>query len=52
MARTAATLGEEARIIDYISLGMITSAFSRSAIGSAVGRFVVLSIEEIGYGQQ
>jgi Insertion element 4 transposase N-terminal/Transposase DDE domain len=36
MARTAASLGEEARITDYISLGVITSAFPEKAIRSAL----------------
>ena len=36
MARTAASLGEEARITDYISLGVITAAFPEKAIRSAL----------------
>lgn len=36
MARTAASLGEEARITDYISLGVITSVFPEKAIRSAL----------------
>ena len=36
MARTAATLGEAARITDYISLGVITSAFPQQAIRTAL----------------
>ena len=36
MARTAASLGAEARISDYISLGVITSAFPEKAIRSAL----------------
>jgi hypothetical protein len=32
MARTAATLGEEARLTDYISLGVITRSFPEKAI--------------------
>jgi hypothetical protein len=36
MAITAATLGEEARITDYISLGVITSAFPEKAIRTAM----------------
>ena len=36
MARTAASLGEEARITRYISLGVITAAFPEKAIWSAL----------------
>ena len=36
MARTAATLGEAARITDYISLGVITSTFAEKAIRTAL----------------
>lgn len=36
MARTAAGLGEGARITDYISLGVITSAFPEKAIRAAL----------------
>lgn len=36
MARTAASLGEEARITDYISLGVITKAFPENAIRTAL----------------
>jgi hypothetical protein len=36
MARTAAAIGEEARITDYISLGVITSAFAEKAIRTAL----------------
>ena len=46
MARTAATLGEEARITDYISLGVITSAFPERAIRSALAQTGKGSIRE------
>jgi Insertion element 4 transposase N-terminal/Transposase DDE domain len=46
MARTAATLGEEARITDYISLGVITSAFPERAIRSALAQTGKVSIRE------
>jgi len=36
MARTVASLGEEARITDYISLGVIASAFPEKAIRSVL----------------
>jgi Insertion element 4 transposase N-terminal/Transposase DDE domain len=36
MARTAATLGEGARVSDYISLGVITKAFPEQAIHMAL----------------
>jgi hypothetical protein len=36
MARTAASLGGEARITDYISLGVITAAFPEKAIRTAI----------------
>jgi Insertion element 4 transposase N-terminal len=36
MARTAATLGEEARVSDYISLGVISKAFPEQAIQTAL----------------
>ena len=46
MARTAATLGEEARITDYISLGVITSAFPEKAIRSVLTRSGKGSVRE------
>jgi Insertion element 4 transposase N-terminal len=46
MARTAATLGEEARITDYISLGVITSAFPEKAIRTAVAETGRSSVRE------
>jgi hypothetical protein len=46
MARTAASLGEEARITDYISLGVITSAFPEKAIRSALTESGKSSIRE------
>jgi hypothetical protein len=46
MARTAAGLGEEARITDYISLGVITSAFPEKAIRSALTESGKSSIRE------
>ena len=46
MARTAAGLGEEARITDYISLGVITSAFPEKAIRSALRESGKRSIRE------
>ena len=46
MARTAASLGEEARITDYISLGVITSAFPEKAIRSALTQSGKGSIRE------
>jgi len=46
MARTAARLGEEARITDYISLGVITSAFPEKAIRSALTQSGKGSIRE------
>jgi hypothetical protein len=36
MARTAASLGDKARITDYISLGVITKAFPENAIRTAL----------------
>ena len=36
VARTPASLSEEARVTDYISLGVITSAFSEKAIRTAL----------------
>jgi hypothetical protein len=46
MARTAATLGKEARITDYISLGVITSAFPEQAIRTALAETGKGSIRE------
>jgi len=46
MARTAATLGEEARITDYISLGVITSTFPEKAIRSVLTRSGKGSVRE------
>jgi len=46
MARTAASLGEEPRITDYISLGVITSAFPEAAIRSALTETGRASIRE------
>ena len=46
MARTAASLGEEARITDYISLGVITNAFPEKAIRSALTQSGKGSIRE------
>src|SRR5215467_378644 len=46
MARTAATLGEEARITDYISLGVITSAFPEKAIRTALAETGRSSVRE------
>ena len=46
MARTAATLGEEARITDYISLGVITSAFPEQAIRTALAETGRSSVRE------
>ena len=46
MARTAATLGEEARLIDYISLGVITSAFAEKAIRTALAETGRSSVRE------
>ena len=46
MARTAATLGAEARITDYISLGVITSAFPAKAIRSVLTRSGKGSVRE------
>src|SRR5438132_8383160 len=46
MARTAARLGEEARITDYISLGVITSVFPEKAIRSALTESGKSSIRE------
>ena len=46
MARTPASLGEEARISDYISLGVITAAFPEKAIRSALTHSGKSSIRE------
>ena len=46
MARTAATLGEEARLTDYISLGVITSAFAEKAIRTALAETGRSSVRE------
>jgi hypothetical protein len=46
VARTAATLGEEARITDYISLGVITSAFPEKAIRTALAETGRSSVRE------
>jgi hypothetical protein len=46
MARTAASLSEEARVTDYISLGVITSAFPERAIRSALTQSGKESIRE------
>ncbi|MCA1838297.1 MAG: IS4 family transposase [Actinobacteria bacterium] len=46
MARTAASLGEEARITDYISLGVITAAFPEKAIRSALANSGKSSIRQ------
>ena len=46
MARTAASLGEGARITDYISLGVITKTFPEKAIRSAVSEHGKNSIRE------
>src|SRR5215467_8653485 len=46
MARTAASLGEEPRITDYISLGVITSTFPEKAIRTALTETGKTSIRE------
>jgi hypothetical protein len=46
MARTSASLGEEARITDYISLGVITAAFPEKTIRSALTKSGKSSIRE------
>lgn len=46
MARTAASLSEEARVTDYISLGVITSAFPAKAIRSVLTRSGKGSVRE------
>jgi len=46
MARTGATLGEEARITDYLSLGVITRAFSEKAIRTALAATGRSSVRE------
>jgi hypothetical protein len=45
-ARTVATLGEAARITDYISLGLITSAFPEKAIRTALAETGRSSVRE------
>jgi hypothetical protein len=46
MARTAATLGEEARVTDYLSLGVITRAFPEKAIRTALAETGRRSVRE------
>jgi hypothetical protein len=46
MARTAARLGKEARITDYISLGVITKAFPEQAIRTALAETGRSSVRE------
>ena len=46
MARTATTLGEEGRITDYISLGVITRAFPAKAIRTALAETGRSSVRE------
>src|SRR6516164_3946248 len=46
MARTAATLGEEPRITDYISLGVITKSFPQTAIRTALAETGRSSVRE------
>ena len=46
MARTAASLSAEARVTDYISLGVITSAFPERALRSALAQTGTGSIRE------
>jgi hypothetical protein len=46
VARTAASLSAEARVTDYISLGVITSAFSEQAIRSVLTRSGKGSVRE------
>jgi Insertion element 4 transposase N-terminal len=46
MARTATSLSAEARVTDYISLGVITSAFPAKAIQSALARTGKGSVRE------
>lgn len=46
MARRAATLGEAARITDYISLGVITSTFPEKAIRTALAETGRRSVRE------
>jgi Insertion element 4 transposase N-terminal/Transposase DDE domain len=46
MARTAANLGEEPRITDYISLGVITNAFPEKAIRTALEETGKSSVRE------
>src|SRR5262249_42447933 len=46
MARTAASLGGGVRITDYISLGVITKAFPKKAIRSALSKHGKTSVRE------
>ena len=46
MARTAANLGEEPRVTDYISLGVITTAFPEKAIRTALEETGKRSVRE------
>jgi hypothetical protein len=46
VARTAASLSAEARVSDYISLGVITSVFSEKAIRSVLSRSGKGSVRE------
>jgi hypothetical protein len=46
MARTAASLGEEPRITDYISLGVMTKAFPEKAIRTALEETGKSSVRE------
>ena len=46
MARTAASLSAEARVTDYISLGVITSVFPQKAIRSVLTRSGKASVRE------
>ena len=46
MARTAATLGDEPRITDYISLGVITKSFPETTIRKALAETEKNSIRE------
>jgi hypothetical protein len=46
VARTAASLSAEARITDYISLGVITSTFAEKAIRTALAATGRRSVRE------
>jgi hypothetical protein len=46
MARTAASLSAEARVTDYISLGVIMSAFPEQAIRTALAETGRRSVRE------